>query len=535
MFNDKNENNELDINEAKASDETAQQEQEQAAETVEAAEETAIEESPIEEAVIEETVVEEAPIEEISEKPRKSMSKKAKYTLTFSTVAVLFIVAVIVLNLLCGALSARVNMSIDLTPGKILELSDETINVLDNLEKRVSLYSLIPEVEDDTLEAIDKTLLRYQQKSGKVRYVKVDTVADPQFLASYLEDGQQINEYSIIVECDSKYKIIDVNNIVMVDQSTGELEYLAAEQRITSAIMHVTTDADAKIGIVQGHDEVNYETFDSVVLDAENYDVVSVNILSDGIPEDVDMLIIPSPTKDFHAQEIEALDAFLDNGGKAQLILDSSMESAPVLKSYLAEWGASVYSDAYVYEQNPSNYMNYPSNIIAEVEMTDVTESFIGNLGMIVYPMARGIKIEDVHGVDSTVLLASSNTSFAKMNTKTSSAEKEDVDIDGPITLAAMLTKDNVDNKPALMVMGGTGLFSTFGTSSFSNADFYYNILSYMTDGGETIFIRPKDISPTHLAIPAINAIVLSVVVILVIPIAILIAGLVIWSKRRHL
>lgn len=517
MFNDKNDNNELDINEALTCEETA--------------EEAVIEE--ISES--EEEMTETASIVRTSDKPRKSMSTKARYTLTLSTVAVLFTVAVIIINLLCGALSARVNMSIDLTPDKILELSDETMNVLDNLEKKVSLYSLIPEMENDALEAIDKTLLRYQQKSGKVRYVKVDTVADPQFLVPYIEDGHQVNEYSIIVECDSKYKIIDVNNIVMVNQSTGELEYLAAEQRITSAIMHVTTDAAAKIGIVQGHDEIDHETFDSVVLDAENYEVVSVDIMSGGIPEDIDMLIIPSPVNDFHTQEIDVLDAFLDQGGKAQIILDNSLESTPNLKSYLAEWGASVYADAYVYEQQPANYMNYPTNIIANADVSDITESFIDNLGMILYPTAKGIKIDGVHGVESTVLLSSSNTSFAKMDTKTSSAEKEDVDIDGPIPLAAMLTKDNVDNTSMLMIMGGTGYFSVFGTSSFGNGDFYYNILSYMTDGGETIYIRPKDISPTYLAIPAINAITLSLVVVIVIPIAILIAGLVIWGKRRHL
>jgi len=542
MFNDKNENNELNINEvadtesAEEVSELSQQAEETAEETAEAETEDTAENASEEDGAVADCGENCSCCDGESkpEKKRRQLSKKTKYRATFSTIAVLFVAVVIVVNLLFGALAMRVNMNIDLTPNKLLELSDETIEILDNLDEKVAIYSLLPEDQMDVLGTVNLILERYRQYSGKIKYAKIDTVQNPEFLDKYTKNGERITEYTVIFESGSKYKVVDMNDVVSFNNSSGQMENLYAEQKFTSAIVHVTSEAAAKVGVVQGHEEIEFETFDVNILEPENYEAVSVNLLTDGVPEDIDMLIIPSPMRDFDSIEIDALDAYFDRGGKVQLIL-YNLKNSPNLASYLAEWGVSVYDEGYVYEQSPSNYVSFPSNIIPAINDTDVTENLVGRNNLIVYPLVRGIKVEEVNGVENTELLTSSDSSFAKMNPKTSASVKEDVDIDGPITIATMLTRFSQEGTPRFMILGGDGIFSTFSTSAYGNKDFYYNAISYMTDGGESIYIRPKDISPQYLLIPANMAVILSIVVVVVIPLLMLIAGLVIWNKRRHL
>lgn len=501
MYNNENENNELNINEA--------------AETVEA------------EAVGVETA------EEIK-KERKPMSKRAKYRAATGIMAVLVVAAIVVVNLLVGAVATRVNTKIDLTAGRVLDFADETIEVAKKLEKDVTIYSLVPEAEDDVIKSLDQILMRYQQLSDKITYQKIDTVSNPEFLQKYMGDSTQFNIYSVIFECGDKFRVVDINDTVTMNQETGQVQSLTAEQKFTSALVYVSNDATVKVGVVQGHNEVDFASFDSIVLEPENYDAVEVNLLTGDIAEDINMLIIPSPQRDFNPEEINALDAYFDRGGKAQLIIDFTTESLPNLEAYLAEWGVTLYP-GFVVEESSSRYVSYPNYIIPQILPTEITDAIIDNNTLMAYPIARGMKIEPVSGVENMDLLTSSNNSFVRTDFESQELEKSESDIDGPVVVATLLSRFSTQGAPQFMIMGGIGIFEAFDLSAYANKDFYYNSMAYMTDSEESIYIRPKDISPNFLAMPAMTALVFAGVTVIVIPLLILIAGFVVWFKRRHL
>jgi len=246
VYNNENENNELNINE------TAENE---AVET-ENAQETADE------------------IAEKTKKERKPLSRRAKLRTVSGIMTALVVAAVIVVNLLIGAVATKVNTKIDLTAGRVLDFADETIEVAKKLEKEVNIYSLIPEGEDEVLKSLDQILVRYQQLSNKINYERIDTVSNPQFLQKYMGDSTQFNVYSIIFECGDKFRVVDINDTVTMNQQTGQVQSLSAEQKFTSALMYVANEATVKVGVIQGHNEVPFASFDSIVLEPENYDAV---------------------------------------------------------------------------------------------------------------------------------------------------------------------------------------------------------------------------------------------------------------------
>lgn len=509
MFN--NENNELNINEA-------------------AAEETVVAE------VTEEVTPEVADQAEetVSKKARKQMSKQSKCRTVFSTALVLFVAVIVAINLILGSVAQRVNLNIDLTPGKVLDFSDETKDLLKNLKKKVNIYSLSDPSGVEVLETVDKILRKYKQLSGKIAYFNIDTIADPGFLNRYNKNGEEISDLSVIFECGSKYKIVDLNDVVGMNQYTGQAESLYAEQKFNSAIMQVTSDTSVNIGLVQGHDEIEFEEFHYAILAPENYTAEPVNILTRGIPETVDMLIIASPQKDFDPVEIDRLDEYFDKGGKVQLIMDGAASDTPNLDGYLKEWGVTVYNNGYVYETDTNSYIGHPTSIVPTVVNSDATKNIVGRNSMIVYQAASGITIEEAHGVEAIDLLVTSPGAYLKENSNFGGDDNAE-ETKGPFTLATLLTRANTEATPRFMVMGGIGLFPAFNTATYANQDFYYNMISYMNGDEDSMYIRPKDITPTIMAMPMAHVIVWAALTIIVLPLIILIAGLVIWGKRRHL
>ncbi len=511
MYNNENENNELNINEVP---EAVEAEVEDAADTAEPENEVYV-----------------APKAEVERKP---MTRRAKYKAVSGVMTALVVAAVIVVNLLIGAVGTRVNTKIDITAGKILDFADETIEAAKSVENDVTIYSLIPESNDEVLDAIDQILTRYSQLSSKIKYVRIDTQQNPEFLQKYTTDAAQFNMYSVIFERGDKFRVVDVNDTVTINQQTGQVQSLSAEQRFTSALMYVSNDATVKVGVIQGHNEIDFANFNSVVLEPENFDAVEINLLTGGIPADVNMLIIPAPQRDFTPDEINALDAYFDRGGNAQLIMNYLTESLPNLEGYLAEWGVTVHP-GFVVEESSNKYVSYPNYIIPDILSNEITEGIIANNLFMIYPTARGMKVQSISGVESMDLLKSSDTSFVRTDFESQELTMGEGDIDGSAVIATMLTRYTDSDASKFMILGGTGVFEAFSLDAYANKDFYYNSMAYMTDSKESIYIRPKNMSPEFLLIPAATARVIMGVTVVLIPLLILIAGFVVWNKRRHL
>ena len=246
------------------------------------------------------------------------------------------------------------------------------------------------------------------------------------------------------------------------------------------------------------------------------------------------MLIIVAPKKDFDPVEIDRLDEFFDKGGKVQLILNPEADKTPNLDAYLKEWGVTSYDNGYIYETDKDRYVSYPTSIIPTVVESDATKNIVDRNSMIIYQNAAGIKTEEAHGVEVTDLLVTTKGAYLDENSLLG-GDDDAKEVKGPFALATILTRANVNATPRFMIMGGIGIFPAFSTATYGNQDFYYNMISYMNGDEDSVYIRPKDITPTFMAMPMSHAISWAGITIVLLPLIILIAGLVIWGKRRHL
>ena len=177
------------------------------------------------------------------------MNKKRKYAYAAMTSTVLAIVVIIIVNFIVAALSDKVNLALDFTQGKILELSDETKEVLDSLDMNVDIISLIPESDasSDALH-LDEVMKRYATYSGKINYKRIDATKNPGILSKYEINGKPLEHaYNVIFETERMYSVVRVEDVFergkYNNMDYNQSAVMSAEQHFTSSIIKVTKGA----------------------------------------------------------------------------------------------------------------------------------------------------------------------------------------------------------------------------------------------------------------------------------------------------
>ncbi|MDD3840543.1 MAG: GldG family protein [Clostridia bacterium] len=463
-------------------------------------------------------------------------SKRFKYG-TSSMITILVVVAILIfINLIAEQTSVKW----DLTQNKLYSLSDQTIEVVENLEKDVNIYPLYSQGEENGV--IQQIVSKYSSLSDKIKVEFKDPNKNPGFVKKYDKDGQGIPEGAIIIESGDKHRIINPGELVNYDSATMQVSELNVEQKVTSAIMYVMSDQESIVYLLKGHNETDIDSMRvSQEMKNENYQIKHLDLVTmDSVPQDADMILVVSPKKDLSDQETDKMINYLREGGRALFLLDIVDEDLANFQEVLKGFGLKI-GGQLILEGDSSRHTGNPMWIAPEIKGHEITNKLISNDMNVILPGSANVEILDRRkkDLDISAILASSDKSWAKADLKTAeSLEKEASDVEGPfnICVAAVDESGQQDKKDARIVVCGNGVFITdefFGISG--NTDLFMNTLNWLEGREERISIRAKSLVSDRLDITWIQAIISSIISIGIIPLIILIAGLIVWLRRRHL
>ena len=280
---------------------------------------------------------------------------------SFATaLTVVFIAVLIILNMIVSAISERFPVQLDLTTGKIYELSDETIEYLRTVEKDVNIYVLATEdsfgsPNEYYLQACE-TIKKFPQYNSRIKVQFIDLAKDPAFESKY--SSYSMGTRDILLECGNKVQVVKTSDLFNLenDSSTGYtyIRSSRTDEAITSAIMNVTSDYTPKIAILSAHSSFDASAFSSL-LSQNNFEVVTQDLLLEEIDPEAEAAVLFAPSEDLDEAQLDKLDEFLDNGGqKGKTLLyfaSANQPQLPNLEAFLSEWGI-VMEDATLYETN---------------------------------------------------------------------------------------------------------------------------------------------------------------------------------------
>jgi hypothetical protein len=115
------------------------------------------------------------------------------------------------------------------------------------------------------------------------------------------------------------------------------------ESALTSAINNATITEIKKVGIIKGHSSSDYSASVKTLLNKNGFEVSEITSATlTQIPEDIDVIAIIAPTTDFVEAELDIISAFLNNNGllgKSLMYFGGSTGYLPNLADFLETWG----------------------------------------------------------------------------------------------------------------------------------------------------------------------------------------------------
>ncbi|HQQ90053.1 MAG TPA: Gldg family protein, partial [Oscillospiraceae bacterium] len=122
---------------------------------------------------------------------RLAQKRRRKFGVIATLITVGVVAAAVVLNILIGELMDRYPLSIDLTSDSLYEISDETIDYIQNLDQDITIHVLATKenlsYSYDYMDLVQagKTLDAFAQNSDKITVDYIDLAANPTFAANY--------------------------------------------------------------------------------------------------------------------------------------------------------------------------------------------------------------------------------------------------------------------------------------------------------------------------------------------------------------
>ncbi len=458
-------------------------------------------------------------------------------------VALLLIAGFATLNLLALSLENQYSLRIDMTEDELFTLSDQSRGIIDNLNQNISIYAVYFRGNED--ELVLDLLSMYGAASDKIFVQNVDPLTNTAFLSQFGSTGVDVQDGGVIVtNADaSSYRTVSNEDIYETDE-WGNVYATNAEMKITSAINVVTGGGGKSVRFLTGHRETELLELEGLTdsLEAVNFEVSTIDIVSEEPDPHGDILVSISPKSDFTDEELSAVDRFLDAGGTLIILMDGIIydrtdgsirvieESQSNIEELLLEYGMRV-EDNIVVGRDRSATSLRPTTFEATLINHPITDEIIYGGESVVLSEVAEITLTSSDAQVSTLAI-SPYESFAKpIENLDRGLEYDEDDKTGEFCLGAISTK--------------TGSIVLFSSSSFvtndeihisGNMDVFPAVCTYASPEMPVLNIPVKSLLSDELDISNDFAtMMLALLLDIVLPCAVVMVGVRITLKRKKI
>lgn len=497
---------------------------------------------------------------------KKKRKKKEKHPLNrprmyrmlqSGSLAAIFLVILILVNVIVSILVDRYpSLNVDLTTGHTNTLSADAVKIIEGIKETTTIYIMADEqtAKKDTL--LSEYGIKYSQVSSlaekiaeknrniKVNYVDLDR--NPTFASEYKSEG--ITSADVLVKTEKRHRLLSYTDLFDVQQSQTDgstTAYSMVDSALASAIATVNANDLPVATFDTGHNPMLDTTLYKSLLTSNQFETKDINLLSDEIPENTRLLVLPTPSADYTSAEIQKLEAFLTDSELAAdrsllITFHPSQQTMPNLSNFLQEWGLAV-KQAQVLESSQSAYYTDPSSLFANASQ-DVTLGGKNPYQYLIMPESSAIeRTFDTRGdVTTYQLLYSSPTSYL-YNLTTKKEEKSNL---GSNTLGAMgqktISSGGKSYKSNVIAMGSSLMFldGIINSEAFGDRIYLLDLSKYATGTtGTESLISTKSVQTTvsDISMNAAASTVLGLGVFTVlVPLCVAIAGIIVYSRRRR-
>ena len=505
--------------------------------------------------------------EKKEKKPAKNTNKEKFGTRFINTIkkrwlisgtnTLLLIAILIAIVILINSAVQSLNLTpIDCTSNKEYTLTNESKDRVKNIGNDVNIYFV--GYEDSATQV--SLARQYSKTNNKINVEVIDANERTDIASKYNVTN---DSKAIIVENGEKSKTLYSDDLYTYDSSYQTIDL--TEEKITSAILNVTSEKIANVYFLSGYSDYSLEYsggmyYLSSYLKDEvlNYETLDM-LVKGSIPDDCDTLVITTPNKDFDELTTNEITKYINNGGKILWLNSSYSETKdlPNVNKILALYGINPFEVGYIYEtDNSRTALGYASCIVEDLGSTDIAKKLTN--AVLLNATKINVNTDELSnlGVTKEDLISTSSTSYFRKNVSNTSSGT-DGDEQGGFTVGGIFTKkiststeteENTDENSddngissTLVIFGDNNFISDIQITSqtnpmlilANNKDLMLNSIAYLTNNDEDITIR-KDYTKSSNFTPTDGQKLTIVRIIFIVPIAIILLGFIVWQVRRR-
>lgn len=500
--------------------------------------------------------------EKVKKEKRTFNKRKFKYGTLATAITVVFIAAVVLLNVLASQLTDRFGLKIDTTKEQLFEISDQTIDYLGTLEENIEIAVMTDEETLDNgskyYKLVKEVMEKYAQNSDKITVSYYDIEKNPEIVTKYSTyTSDSITRANIIVFCNGRIKVLAMSDLYEVETNYQTYEQtikaITAEEKLTSAIMFVADPNPPKIAMLtcQQSDAVQNSISQlSAVFENNGYTVETVDPLTQDISSDYSVAVLAAPYSDLTETVTEKLDTFLYNDGNLGKNLlyfaNFDQRETPNLDAFLEEWGIKAGS-GYVSNVNGSEMLkvgiaglqNYYA--VPQAKLTEGNETLVKSADLpIAMPMARPLELtfETADDRETEVILKTSETSVVITEDTTNDNVGDLPQSEQNVFVRGSKHKyEGAEQISSNVLVCGSAFALDYyitSTNALNNQEFAVNVLNRYTgkDSGMTILSKSMIVESLNITEQAVRVVVLLVQII--IPLAVAVIGVTVFLRRRN-
>ena len=451
-------------------------------------------------------------------------ARQTKYA-AYATIYVVIVVAAVVV---ANVLADRYNKSFDATSNKRYSLSDQTAKIIKGLKQDATITYF----QQSTRFRDGKDLLdQYSNLSPKIHVEYVDPDKEPE-----LARQAGIRNFGTAV--------------VRVGAKQEEAKSMT-EEGITGAFIRDLKGTTRTVCFVTGSGEhqVDSSAREGLsrfkdLLAKDNYETRSLDLLQKAeVPGDCTTLVVAGPTRNYEKPEVEAIEKYVEDGGRALLMIDPPLKLGHAeiadndeLATLLASWGVTPNKDL-ILDLNPIGQiagLGPQVALVTSYSSQPIVSELKGSATG--FPLSRSLEIKSTDKTSVEKLFDSSSTSLATSNLSSPAVDVRDPkNKKGPLTMAAAGTyntgKPNVQGR--FVVVGSSSWAANRFLDFNGNSDLAMNAINWLSSDEDLISIRPKEPEDRRITMTRAqrNWVILSSQFIF--PLLVVVAGISVWWRRR--
>ena len=495
--------------------------------------------------------------------------RRYKYGSISVAFTVVFIALVFAINLVVSGFSLSGDLTVDLTAEDFLSIGDVSKQLLDNLgdDLDVTITFMAPrDLFDQNKSGSGVTAKNYavlvrdlaeayeNLYEGKIKVEYRELHQDPAFENQYLEESTtKLNSSSVIIQGKHHFRILTLDAFFSQTEDATGFTAFNGENRFTSAILQSSIEEPQVVTFTYNNGESVGENGSlpadckaadlALILSEAGFEIKTADLDKEDIDERTKILITFGPQEDFSVTEVDKITKYLNKSNSFIAFVDASTKELKNFQALLNDyWGINYNANSRVTDS--THAIDSEENVVVKAPASNsettttgdiirrtVTNIEGGNVS-VVMPKSVELYIRDGMTRDNFIvetIFETNNTAISTKGEETSEGSEIPLML---LSTAFTYGENNVKNYSNVMLVGSTE-FAESGSNG--NKRVILAIARNFGYEGVAPDIDSKPFGNVKLDIELGTAKTLTWVICTVAPAIVLIMGMFVFVKRRHL